>query len=183
MVFLMAVLAEGGMQWYLTRHSAVCWREAPLGLIVQRIGDEWEASYGGKAWRAAVGRNGIRPDKAEGDGVSPAGCWPIRKVLYRADKPGASPRSVFTTAAIDPQDGWCDAPEHPDYNRPVRLPFAAGREELWRQDDLYDIVVVLGHNDNPRWPSMTPPAASYPWASPPRRTIRRISTSARCRAT
>ena len=120
-----------------------------MDLIVQRIGDGWKASYGGKTWRAAVGLNGIRRDKAEGDGASPAGCWPIRRVLYRADKLGAPPRSVFTTAAIDPRDGWCDAPEHPDYNRPVRLPFAASREELWRQDDLYDIVVVLGHNDNP----------------------------------
>jgi L,D-peptidoglycan transpeptidase YkuD (ErfK/YbiS/YcfS/YnhG family) len=120
-----------------------------LDLIVQRIGDGWEASYGGKTWRAAVGRNGIRRDKSEGDGVSPAGCWPIRTVLYRADKLAAPPRSVFTTAAIDPQDAWCDAPEHPEYNRPVRLPFAASREQLWRQDDLYDIVVVLGHNDSP----------------------------------
>ena len=31
----------------------------------------------------------------------------------------------------------------------MRLPFAASREELWRQDDFYDIVVVLGHNDSP----------------------------------
>jgi L,D-peptidoglycan transpeptidase YkuD (ErfK/YbiS/YcfS/YnhG family) len=121
----------------------------PLDLIVQRVGDGWQASYGSRIWRAAVGRSGIGREKVEGDGVSPAGCWPIRRVLYRADKIGAPPRSVFPTAAIDPQDGWCDAPEDPAYNRPVRLPFAAGHEDLWRQDDLYDIVVVLGHNDDP----------------------------------
>lgn len=119
-----------------------------MDLIVTRHGDGWQASYGGRVWRAAVGRSGIHRDKVEGDGVSPAGRWPIRKVLYRADKL-APPVSVFETAAIAPQDGWCDAPEHPAYNRPVQLPFAASHETLWRDDDLYDIVVILGHNDDP----------------------------------
>lgn len=119
-----------------------------MNLIVKRAGDGWQASYGGKVWRAAVGRGGISRQKREGDGVSPVGCWPIRKVLYRADKLTA-PVSVFETAIIDRQDGWCDAPDHPQYNRPVRLPFAASHEEMWRKDDLYDIVVVLGQNDDP----------------------------------
>lgn len=120
-----------------------------LDLIVKRDGDGWLASYGDRVWRAAVGRSGIRAEKVEGDGVSPIGCWPIRRVLYRADKLKAAPVSVFETTAIDLWDGWCDAADHPDYNRPVRLPFAASHEELWRKDDLYDIVVVLGQNDDP----------------------------------
>lgn len=120
-----------------------------MDLIVTRQGDIWQASYGSKIWRAAVGRSGIAPKLAEGDGVSPIGCWPIRQVLYRADKLPAAPVSVFPTAAIAPDDGWCDAPDHPAYNRPVKLPFAASHEEMWRKDDLYDIVVVLGQNDDP----------------------------------
>jgi L,D-peptidoglycan transpeptidase YkuD (ErfK/YbiS/YcfS/YnhG family) len=31
----------------------------------------------------------------------------------------------------------------------VRLPHAARHEELWRADALYDVVVVIGHNDAP----------------------------------
>lgn len=123
--------------------------ENKLDLIVTRSGDGWQASYGERVWHAAVGRSGLRRDKLEGDGASPVGRWPIRRVLYRADKLGAAPVSVFDTAVIDQRDGWCDAPEHPDYNRPVQLPFAASHEEMWRKDDLYDIVVVLGHNDDP----------------------------------
>lgn len=123
--------------------------EMILELIVMRAGDGWQASYGDKTWRAAVGKSGIRRDKVEGDGASPAGSWPIRRVLYRADKLAAAPVSVFDTTVIEPNDGWCDAPEHPDYNKPVRLPFAASHEDMWRKDDLYDIVVVLGHNDDP----------------------------------
>lgn len=120
-----------------------------MDIIVTKVADGWQARYGDKVWQAAVGSSGIGEKKAEGDGISPIGCWPIRKVLYRADKLKAAPRSVFETAAIDPQDGWCDDAGHPDYNRPVRLPFDASHEEMWRKDDLYDIVVVLGQNDDP----------------------------------
>ena len=31
----------------------------------------------------------------------------------------------------------------------MTLPFAAGHERLWRDDEVYDLVVVLGHNDDP----------------------------------
>lgn len=31
----------------------------------------------------------------------------------------------------------------------MRLPYAARHEELWRADALYDVVVVIGHNDAP----------------------------------
>ncbi|MGA0615072.1 L,D-transpeptidase family protein [Paracoccus sp. KR1-242] len=120
-----------------------------MDLIVKRQGEAWQASFGGKTWRSAVGRSGIAVKQAEGDGVSPIGCWPIRRVLYRADKLGVAPATVFPTAPIAPDDGWCDAPDHADYNSPVKLPFDASHEEMWRKDDLYDIVVVLGQNDDP----------------------------------
>jgi L,D-peptidoglycan transpeptidase YkuD (ErfK/YbiS/YcfS/YnhG family) len=47
------------------------------------------------------------------------------------------------------EDGWCDDPADPAYNRHVRLPYPASAERLWRDDGIYDIVVVLGHNDDP----------------------------------
>ncbi len=31
----------------------------------------------------------------------------------------------------------------------MRLPFVASHEEMWREDALYDIVGVLGQNDDP----------------------------------
>ena len=46
-------------------------------------------------------------------------------------------------------DGWCDDPTDPRYNRPVQLPYPASAERMWRPDRIYDIVVVLGHNDDP----------------------------------
>jgi L,D-peptidoglycan transpeptidase YkuD (ErfK/YbiS/YcfS/YnhG family) len=52
-------------------------------------------------------------------------------------------------APLAPADGWCDDPADPQYNRPVQLPYAARHEELWRADALYDVVVIIGHNDAP----------------------------------
>lgn len=121
-----------------------------MDLIVTRQGEIWQAAFGDTQWRAAVGRGGIAVKQAEGDGISPIGCWPIRRVLYRADKLGRAPVTALPVAPIQPDDGWCDAPDHPAYNRPVKRPFAASHEQMWRpDDDLYDIVVVLGHNDAP----------------------------------
>ncbi len=54
--------------------------------------------------------------------------------------------------ALRPNDGWCDDPGDPAYNRPVLLPYAARGETLWREDHVYDVIAVLGHNDDPPAP-------------------------------
>jgi len=79
--------------------------------------------------------------------------WPIREVLYRADR-GPAPATRLRVRALSPTDGWCDAPDDPAYNRPVTLPYPASAETLWREDQVYDIVVILGHNDDPVAPGL-----------------------------
>ncbi len=110
-------------------------------LVVTRRG----CRFRGRVFPCAVGRGGIRPDKREGDGASPAGVFPIGAVLYRPDRVAGSalPRRALP---IGPRDGWCDDPQHGDYNQPVRLPHPAGHERLHRPDRLYDILLTTGHN-------------------------------------
>ena len=98
--------------------------------------------------RASVGRGGVRARKQEGDGATPAGLLPLRRVLYRADRI-APPRCAVAIEPIAPDDGWCDDPDDPAYNRMVRLPHSGRHETLWRADGLYDVVGVLGWNDSP----------------------------------
>jgi L,D-peptidoglycan transpeptidase YkuD (ErfK/YbiS/YcfS/YnhG family) len=59
------------------------------------------------------------------------------------------PATGLRKQAIDPDDGWCDDPKSPSYNRPVKLPCAVSHERLWREDGIYDLVLVIGHNDDP----------------------------------
>src|SRR4051794_23429720 len=103
---------------------------------------------GNTVFRCALGRSGIRRDKREGDGGTPAGTWSIRHVLYRDDRI-ARPETGLPVQAITLHDGWCDAPDDPQYNRPITLPYHASAEQLWRADHLYDLVAVVGYNDAP----------------------------------
>ncbi len=104
----------------------------------------------GRQVRCALGRSGViaGEDKREGDGASPLGAWPIRRVFYRPDR-GPKPITALPLEPVAPDDGWCDAPGDPAYNRPVKLPYPASAETMWREDGVYDVVVVLGHNDDP----------------------------------
>lgn len=113
-----------------------------------RVEPDGRVTWPGGSARCALGRGGIRADKREGDGGTPVGRFLLRRVLYRPDRLDP-PKTGLPVAAIDPLDGWCDDPAHPDYNRPVRRPFSASHEELWREDHVYDVIVVLGHNDDP----------------------------------
>ncbi|MBV8505733.1 MAG: L,D-transpeptidase family protein [Alphaproteobacteria bacterium] len=97
---------------------------------------------------AAVGRAGVRADKHEGDGATPAGSYPLVSILYRPDRV-APPLSLLPVKPLAPSDGWVDEPFDPNYNRPVSLPYPASAERMWREDDLYDAVVVIGYNMEP----------------------------------
>jgi L,D-peptidoglycan transpeptidase YkuD (ErfK/YbiS/YcfS/YnhG family) len=105
-------------------------------------------SFGGRTHRCALGGSGILAIKCEGDGATPAGRWPLTRVLYRPDR-HAPPLTGLPLSAIRPNDGWCDDPADAAYNRPVTLPHRSSAEALWRSDHLYDLVVVLGHNNDP----------------------------------
>lgn len=99
-----------------------------------------------------LGRGGIVTDKREGDGGTPVGRFIMRRVLFRPDQLNGPPVTGLPVAAIAPDDGWCDDPAHGDYNRPVTLPHPASCEVLWRDDRVYDVIVILGHNDAPPVP-------------------------------
>lgn len=116
---------------------------------IARAGPEGVFRLGVQAWRCALGRGGIRADKREGDGATPAGLLPLRRLLYRADRLAAPRAAGLPVEPLAPADGWCDDPDHADYNRQVTLPHPARHERLWREDGIYDIVVVLGWNDAP----------------------------------
>jgi L,D-peptidoglycan transpeptidase YkuD (ErfK/YbiS/YcfS/YnhG family) len=107
----------------------------------------------GEVFRAALGYGGARADKREGDGATPVGVLPLRRVLYRADRL-AAPVAAVPVEAMRPVDGWCDDPGHAAYNTSVRLPLDGRAEALWRDDAIYDVVGVLGWNDRPVLPGL-----------------------------
>jgi L,D-peptidoglycan transpeptidase YkuD (ErfK/YbiS/YcfS/YnhG family) len=87
--------------------------------------------------------------KREADGGTPLGRFPIRLVLYRADRV-SRPRVPLPVRAIRADDAWCDDPDDRNYNRLIRFSSKRNVETLMRDDPLYDYVLVLGYNDRPR---------------------------------
>ena len=120
-------------------------------LIVQADSAEtslgW-ATLGGRRWRCTVGAGGIREDKVEGDSATPVGEFPLRRIFYRNDMV-VLPKVALPARPISKHDGWCDDPRSPSYNRLVNIPNEWSHEKMWREDGLYDLVVVVGYNDDP----------------------------------
>jgi len=102
----------------------------------------------------SIGKSGLIAAtlKREGDGATPIGVWALRGVLLRADRVAAPAGLQLPWRWIRAEDGWSDGADDPAYNRPVRHPHRFSAERLWREDGLYDAIVVLGHNDAPPVP-------------------------------
>ena len=98
----------------------------------------------------AIGKHGMiaADEKREGDGASPLGIWTMKRVFWRPDRL-ARPHTGLTATPLRAHDGWCDDPKDPLYNRPVRRPYPASHEALWREDHVYDLIVELDHNSAP----------------------------------
>ena len=45
--------------------------------------------------------------------------------------------------------GWCDDPKSSLYNKEIKLPFNFSHEKLYRNDHLYDLILVLNYNTSP----------------------------------
>ena len=105
----------------------------------------------GERMACRIGRGGAidATDKREGDGATPLGRWPIRGALLRPDRLALRASIALPWRWLRRDDGWCDDPADPAYNRPVRHPHPRSAERLWLDDASYDLIVVLGHNDAP----------------------------------
>lgn len=101
--------------------------------------------FAGRVIPCSIGRGGIRADKREGDGATPAGQHRIVGMLYRPDRLA---RPATWAQPIGPLDLWSDDPADPRYNTQVRGPHPYGHEALRRADPLYDLVLLSDWN----WP-------------------------------
>ena len=93
----------------------------------------------------ALGYGGIGIKQGEGDGITPAGNFALLNVMVRIDRL-ALPKTGLSVSTINKNNGWCDDPLSPDYNKPINLPQRVSHEKLYRNDSLYDIVVDVDYN-------------------------------------
>jgi D-alanyl-D-alanine dipeptidase len=118
------------------------------------VGDPFDASLGrtGLAWGRGLQPSGLEgPSKKEGDGKSPAGVFDLREATGYAPERPAGTRLAYRTAASDLR--CVDDPTSSFYNRLVNETRVskdwASAEKMHRGDDLYRLVIWVGHNDGP----------------------------------
>jgi L,D-peptidoglycan transpeptidase YkuD (ErfK/YbiS/YcfS/YnhG family) len=104
---------------------------------------------GGLAIPVVLGRAGIRANKREGDGATPAGRFRLVRLWWRADR-APRPRTPLPLRRIVPDLAWSEDPRDRRYNRPFRRSANEPGDRLWRDDQLYDLVIEIDHNTRPR---------------------------------
>jgi L,D-peptidoglycan transpeptidase YkuD (ErfK/YbiS/YcfS/YnhG family) len=104
---------------------------------------------GGRLIRVALGRGGIKADKREGDGATPAGRYRLVRLWWRPDRL-PRPMTRLPARTITPADGWCEDPNDRRYNRAIRLLPGRLGDRLRRADALYDMIIEIDHNARPR---------------------------------
>jgi L,D-peptidoglycan transpeptidase YkuD (ErfK/YbiS/YcfS/YnhG family) len=103
----------------------------------------------GLAIPVVLGRSGIRADKREGDGATPGGHFRLLRLWWRADRL-PRPRTRLPVVRIKPQMAWCEDPADRRYNRPFQRSAREPGDRLWRDDQLYDLLIEIDHNTRPR---------------------------------
>tara|TARA_B100000780_G_scaffold276658_1_gene245666 strand:+ start:1678 stop:2169 length:492 start_codon:yes stop_codon:yes gene_type:complete len=95
--------------------------------------------------RCAIGKNGIRLNKTEGDKATPSGKYSLGKLYYRADRV-KKPITKIPVKVIKKNIGWCDDPESKYYNKEILINKKIKHEKLFRRDNFYDYFIVINYN-------------------------------------
>ena len=98
--------------------------------------------------KCAIGKRGIGIKRKEGDLITPKGKYSIKYILYRKDRIKKI-QSKLKKIPITKSIGWCDDPKSKDYNKLIKLPTNYKYEELYRKENIYDLILVLNFNMRP----------------------------------
>jgi L,D-peptidoglycan transpeptidase YkuD (ErfK/YbiS/YcfS/YnhG family) len=104
--------------------------------------------YKNLKFRCALGKAGIGEKKSEGDKITPTGTYKIVRIYYRSDRIKKI-TSKFKLVEIKKNMGWCDDPKSKKYNQLIKLPSKYSHENLYRENSIYDLILVLNYNMNP----------------------------------
>ena len=96
-------------------------------------------------FKCCIGKNGLKSRKREGDKCTPKGTFEIGKVYYRSDRI-IKPKTKLQTIKITKKMGWCDDPYNKNYNKEIILNKKIKGEKLFRESEIYDILIVIKYN-------------------------------------
>ena len=113
---------------------------------------------GKKVYRCQIGSGGIKKaaNKVEGDKSTPIGKWYFKSIYYRSDKifrPNLKKKNIFKINQITKYCCWCNDISIHYYNKYIKFnnfrSLNTNYERLWREDNVYDILIEISHNTKP----------------------------------
>ena len=103
--------------------------------------------YKNKIYKCALGRNGIKKDKMEGDGSTPEGEFSLGPLYYRSDRIKKF-KSCFKLIPIKKNMFWSDYPHSSHYNKLLNFKDTSC-ESLYKTNSTYDLILVIHYNIKP----------------------------------
>ena len=107
--------------------------------------------YNKKHYKCSVGLNGFTKNKIEGDKKTPIGTFSFGKLFVRTDRV-KNLNTKFKFTQIKKDMAWSDDPSQLNYNSLIRTK-NNHKESLYREDNLYDLILVINYNINPILPN------------------------------
>ena len=95
--------------------------------------------------KCSIGRNGLKSKKEEGDKCTPKGVFSLGKLYYRADRV-EKPKTIISSKIIKKNMGWCDDVTSKFYNKEMKINKNIKHEKLYRNDHVYDYLIVINYN-------------------------------------
>ena len=126
--------------------------------LLINLNKKYFLKVGNKTFECQIGTRGLNPaaKKIEGDKTTPIGKWYFESLYYRSDKvlrPKFKKKNVLKIHKITKKCGWCDDIKSPYYNKHINISkfqsLNIDFERLWRQDNVYDLIIVTSHNVRP----------------------------------
>ena len=126
--------------------------------LVTNINKKYFLKAGNKIFSCQIGSGGLKnsAEKVEGDKTTPRGKWYLKSVYYRPDRilrPRFKKKNIFNIKQITKYCGWCDDIKSHYYNKYIKINNlkiqTTNYEKLFREDEAYDIVIVISHNTKP----------------------------------
>ena len=116
-----------------------------MNILISRNG---VGRIGNFRFKCSIGKKGVTDQKFEGDNKTPLGIFPLRFIMYRKDKLKKF-KTNLPLYLIKKSHVCCDDPNNTKYNRIYIKEEESEKESLWRRDSLYNIIIVIGYNDQP----------------------------------
>ncbi len=126
--------------------------------LIIKLNKKYYLKVDNKVLECQIGKGGLKnvQKKTEGDKATPIGKWYLKSLYYRSDsilRPRLKKKNALKINKITKNCGWCDDISSNFYNKYLKInnfkSVDLNYENLWRQDEVYDIVIVTSHNTKP----------------------------------